>query len=106
LAVKLSCPPSSNWRILRDLDKFGWGATVVALREMASRGLDGPLAQSAPNSESPDADPLALLRNVDDEADDDEFQDDGNGSAPFSSSFACSRSARSKSLFQERPLSC
>jgi len=106
LAVKLSCPPLSNWRIMRDLDKFGGGATVVALRGAASGGHDGPLAQSAPGSESPDADPLALLGNVDDEADDDEFQNDGNGSAPLSSTFARSRSARSKSLFQEQPLGC
>ena len=106
LAVKLSCPPSSDWRILRDLDKFGGKATVVALTGAASGGHDGALAQSVPGSECPDADPLALLANVDDEADDDEFKDNGNGSAPLSSTFTRGRSARSKSLFQERPLGC
>jgi len=50
LAVKLLCPPFRNWRILRDLEKFGGGATVAALRGTASGEHDGPLAQSVPGS--------------------------------------------------------
>ena len=79
---------------------------MVALRGTASREHDGPLAQSVPGSESPDTDPLALLGRVADKVDDDEFQGNGNGSAPLSFTFARGRSARIKSLFQERPPGC
>lgn len=87
VAAKLSCPPLSNWRILKELDKFSGGATIAAL------GVTAP-AQGVSAADHADADPLTLSGGA--EAED---RDEGDGQSPLSSTFA-----RGKSMFQDRPV--
>jgi len=99
---KLPCPPLSNWRILKEIDRFGGGATVVPLAGTAAhRNSTTPGASQA---EAADLDPIYLGNNDDGEdahlATD--GNDDGDGSTPMSSSFARGK----KSVFQELLIGC
>jgi len=102
VSVKLPCPPLSNWRILKEIDRFGGGATVVALAGTAAHR--NPTAPGASQAEAAELDPLSLGNNDDGErahlATD--GNDDGDGSAPLSSTFSRGK----KSVFQERHIGC
>jgi len=99
---KLPCPPLSNWRILKEIDRFGGGATVVALAGTAAHR--NPTTPGASQAEAADLDPLSLGNNDDGEDADlaTDGKDDGDGSAPLSSTFSRGK----KSVLQERPIGC
>ena len=99
---KLLCPSLSNWRILKKIDRFGGGATVVALASTAAQS--NPTAPGASQAEVADLDPL-FLGNKDDVEDAypaTDGNDDGDGRAPLSFIFFCGK----KSVFQVRPIGC
>jgi len=89
VAAKLKCPPLSNWRILKDTDKFSGGATLMALASAAPSTAASPRGRRTTGSEDP------LSTGAMGDSDD----DDGNGNAPLSSMFT-----RGQRLFQERPM--
>jgi len=95
---KLPCPPLSNWRILKKIDRFDGGATDVALAGTAAHRI--PTTPGASPAEIPDSDPLSVGNN-DDGTDADiaaDCSNDDDESAPLSSTFSCGN----KSVFQGR----
>jgi len=99
---KLPCPPLSNWRIIKEIDRFGGGATVVALAGAAARHI--PTTPGTSRAEVADLDPLSVGNNDDGEDADlaTDGNDDGDGSAPLSSTFSRGK----RSIFQARPTGC
>jgi len=89
VAAMLKCPPLSNWRILKDTDKFSGGATQMALASAAPSTAASPRGRRTTGSEDP------LSPGIMGDSDD----DDGNGNAPLSSTFT-----RGQRLSQERPM--
>jgi len=99
---KLPCPPLSNWRILKEIYRFGGGATVVALAGTAAHR--NPTTPVASQAQAADLDPLSLGNNDDGEDADlaTDGKDDGDGSAPLSSTFFRGK----RGVLQERPICC
>jgi len=87
VAVKLKSPPLSNWRILKETDKFSGGATLMALASAAPSTAASPCGRRTTGSEAP------LSLGVTGDSDD----HDGNGNAPLFSTFT-----RGQRVFQER----
>jgi len=99
---KLPCPPLRNWRILKTIDRFDGGATVVALAGTAAHRTQTTPSDS--QAEAADLDALSL-GNIDNGEDANlatDGNDDGDGSALLSSTFSRGK----KSVFQERPIGC
>jgi len=93
-----TCPPLINWRTLKDIDRFGGRVTNVDLTGTRSHII--PETPGASQAEVSDLDPLSPGDNEDgaDAYISTDCNDDGDGSAPLSSSFSLGR----QNVFQGR----